>query len=119
MTARELTEHLGREPTGAFDKGTLMSPRNPRSQRREESLWLLQSDLPEDADRESRLDWAADTVVALRERLASLTPGSVDVFVGWEPPGEQNGFVLRRELLAKLASVPLDVVFDVYVTGRS
>ena len=96
-----------------------MSPRNPKSQRRPEALWLLKSDLPDGSGLQAQLEWAAETVASMRERLASLPPGSVDLFIGWEPPGEQNGFVLDRELLAKLEGVPLDIVFDVYVTGRS
>src|SRR2546423_4251149 len=119
LTSRQLTDHLGRAPTEAFERGTLMSPRNPKSQRRPEALWLLKSDLPDGSGLQAQLEWAAETVASMRERLASLPPGSVDLFIGWEPPGEQNGFVLDRELLAKLEGVPLDIVFDVYVTGRS
>jgi uncharacterized protein DUF4279 len=119
MVPAEITERLAREPTSAFEKGTLMSPRNPRSQRREEALWVLESDLPDGSDLQAQLEWAAGTVAALRDRLASLPPGSVDLFIGWEPPGRQNGFELHRELLAKLDGVPLDIIFDVYVAGRS
>ena len=96
-----------------------MSPRNPRSRRREEALWLLESNLPEGRDLQAQLEWAADTVAAMRDQLASLDAASIDLFIGWEPPGSQNGFALHRELLAKLEGVPLDIVFDVYVTGRS
>jgi hypothetical protein len=119
LTTAEITERLGREPTRAFERGTLMSPRNPRSRRREEALWLLESNLPEGRDLQAQLEWAADTVAAMRDQLASLDAASIDLFIGWEPPGSQNGFALHRELLAKLEGVPLDIVFDVYVTGRS
>jgi hypothetical protein len=118
LTSSHLTEHLGREPTEAFERGTLMSPRNPTSQRRPEALWLLKSDLPDGSNLQAQHDWAAETVASMHERLASLPVGSVDLFIGWEPPGEQNGFALDRELLAKLEGVPLDIIFDVYVTGR-
>ena len=118
LTTAEITERLGREPTSAFERGTLMSPRNPR-RRREEALWLLESNLPDDCELQAQLEWAADTVAGMRDQLASFPPGSVDLFIGWEPPGSQNGFALHRELLARLEGVPLDIVFDVYVTGRS
>jgi Domain of unknown function (DUF4279) len=119
MTTHEITERLGRSPTQAFESGAPMSPRNPRSRRREEALWLLESPLPDGSTLDAQLEWAGETVADLREELASLPPGSVDLFIGWEPPGSQNGFALNRELLAKLEGVPLDIVFDVYVTGRS
>ena len=119
LTAAEITERLGREPTRSFEKGTLMSPRNPRSRRHEEALWILESDLPDGSSVQAQLEWAAGTVAALRDQLASLPASWVDVSIGWEPPGEQNGFTLHRELLAKLEGVPLDIVFDVYVTGRN
>ena len=119
LTTTEITERLGREPTEAFERGTLRSPRNPRSSRREEALWLLESNLPAERDLQAQLEWAADTVASMRDQLASLDPASIDLFFGWEPPGSQNSFALDRELLAKLEGVPLDIVFDVYVTGRS
>jgi hypothetical protein len=102
LTSSHLTEHLGREPTEAFERGTLMSPRNPKSQRRPEALWLLKSDLPDGSNLQAQLDWAAETVASMHERLASLPVGSL----------------LDRELLAKLEGVPLDIIFDVYATGR-
>jgi hypothetical protein len=117
MTTRELTEHLGREPTKAFERCSLMSPRNPRSARREEALWLLESPLPDGSSLEAHLDWAAETVGSMREQLASLPPGSVDLFVGWALPAHQAGFTLRREVLAKLEGVPLDIGFDLYGPG--
>src|ERR687883_1001383 len=83
LTTRELTEHLGREPSQAFERGSLMSPRNPRSARREEALWLLESPLPDGSSLDAQLEWAAETVAAMREQLAALPPGSVELFLGW------------------------------------
>src|SRR2546423_15542903 len=115
LTSRQLTDHLGRAPTEAFERGTLMSPRNPKSQRRPEALWLLKSDLPDGSGLQAQLEWAAETVASMRERLASLPTGSVDLFIGWDPPAGQNGFVLEGGLLAKLEGVPPDIGFDGYV----
>jgi hypothetical protein len=117
LTTRELTEHLGREPTKAFERGSLMSPRNPRSARREEALWLLESPLPDGTSLEAQLEWAAETAASMRQQLASLPPGSVDLFVGWALPGQQAGFTLSREVLAKLEGVPLEIGFDLYAIG--
>jgi len=114
MTTQEITERLGRNPTEAFESGRRMSQRNPHSRVREETLWLLESPLPDGSTLEAQLEWAGETVAAMREELASLPPGSVDLFIGWALPSAQTGFTLRRELLAKLEGVPLDIDFDLY-----
>src|SRR5436853_7225612 len=85
-SAAELTALLGMEPTSSFERGSLMSPRNPQSAKRETSLWLLESELIRDAPVERHLEWALDVVETLREPIASLAPRSADIFVGWAPP---------------------------------
>ena len=44
-----ITSRLGTQPSRSFEKGSLLSQRNPRSGRREAALWVLESsreDLP-------------------------------------------------------------------------
>jgi hypothetical protein len=113
-SAAELTSLLGREPTRSFERGSLMSPRNPRSARRTESLWLLESQLDRGAPVEQHLERALDVAESLRQPLASLPPGSADIFVGWEPPDGQRGLVLEHAFVARLAATPVDLVFDLY-----
>ena len=113
-SAEELSALLGRTPTGSFDRGTLMNPRNPRSARRAESLWLLRSDLAEDVPLEQHLEWAVGVVEALRVPIASLPPGSADIFVGYELIDRQGSLELDHALLERLAVLPVDLIFDLY-----
>jgi Domain of unknown function (DUF4279) len=113
-SAAELTTLLGREPTKSFERGSLMSPCNPRSAKREASLWLLESELSRDAAVERHLEWALDAVETLREPIASLPAGSTDIFVGYELTGSQGGLVLDHALLQRLAALPVDLIFDLY-----
>jgi len=110
----ELATLLGTEPTRSFERGSLMSPRNPRSAKREESLWVLESELSRDAPVERHLERALDVVETLREPIASLPPGSADIFVGYELTGGQGGLVLDHALLQRLAALPVDLIFDLY-----
>jgi hypothetical protein len=113
-SSEELTALLGRTPTGSFDRGTLMSPRNPRSARRAESLWLLRSDLAEDVPLEQHLEWALGVVEPLQEPIASLPSGSADIFVGYQLVDGQGSLELDHALLERLAVLPVDLIFDLY-----
>jgi hypothetical protein len=113
-SAAELTALLGREPTKSFERGSLMSPRNPKSAEREVSLWVLESELSRDERVERHLEWALDVVETLREPLASLPSGSADIFVGWEPPHGQASLELDHPFLQRLGALPVDLIFDLY-----
>jgi hypothetical protein len=115
-SAAELTSLLGREPTRSFERGSLMSPRNPRSARRTESLWFLKSELADDVPLEQHLEWALEVAESLRAPLAELPSGSADIFVGWQPPEGQRGLVLVHGFLERLAAAPVDLTFDLYST---
>ena len=91
-----------------------MSPRNPKSAKREESLWLLESELSRDAPVERHLEWAFDIVETLREPMASLPPGSADIFVGYQLVDGQGSLELDHALLERLAVLPVDLIFDLY-----
>jgi hypothetical protein len=113
-SSAELTALLGREPRRSFERGSLMSPRNPRSAQRAESLWVLESRLAGDAPLERHLEWALDVVETLREPIASLPPGSADIFVGCELTDGQGSLELDHALLERLAALPVDLIFDLY-----
>jgi hypothetical protein len=50
----------------------------------------------------------------LREPIASLPPGSADIFIGWEPPHGQASLELDHALLERLGALPVDLIFDLY-----
>lgn len=113
-SAAELTALLGMEPTSSFERGSLMSPRNPRSAKREVSLWVLESELSRKERVERHLDWALDVVETLREPIASLPPGSSDIFVGCQLIEGQGSVELEHALLQRLGALPVDLIFDLY-----
>jgi hypothetical protein len=113
-SAAELRALLGREPTRSFERGSLMSPRNPQSARREVSLWVLESELARDEPVERHLEWALDVVEMLREPIASLPPGSSDIFVGCQLIEGQGSVGLDNGLLQRLGALPVDLIFDLY-----
>jgi Domain of unknown function (DUF4279) len=116
-TARidEISAALGMEPTRAHERGTLTSPRNPNSKRRDRLVWIVESDVPDEASLEDHLRWAAELGETIRERAAALPEDwSGDIHIGWRPKESQEAVFLDRGLVAALAATSLNVLLTAY-----
>jgi hypothetical protein len=115
ITAGEVSARLGLNPDDRFERGSLCSPRNPASQRRESSVWILKSGLGSDR-------WPEEHVAALVERLngksetLSLLAAEceMELFLGFGSDDGQGGCVLPARLLKEVGLLGLDVVLDLY-----
>jgi Domain of unknown function (DUF4279) len=117
-TVDEITIALGMEPSRAHERGTLTSPRNPRSQRRERAVWLVKSDVPEEATLADHLRWAVELgerILAHADELPDDWSG--DVVIGWTPERDQESIYLDAELLAALARTSFNIALSVYPAG--
>jgi Domain of unknown function (DUF4279) len=116
--AGEITTALGVEPTSTGALGDLMSPRNPKSQRFDRHVWLLDSDVPEESSLEDHLRWAVELGEHIRERASALPEDwSGDVVIGWTPNESQEGVYLDRDLLAALARTSFNIALTAYAIG--
>jgi len=116
--AEEITAALGVQPTQTHERGALMSPRNPKSRRFDRHVWLLDSDVPEEASLTDHLRWAVGVGEHVGARASALPEDwSGGIVIGWTPEESQEGVYLDRDLLARLGSISFDVALTTYEIG--
>jgi hypothetical protein len=118
-TSAAVTARLGLQPTRSFERGE----RHPRVElKRQHSGWALQSPLPDDGDDlERHLRYLVDLLAPKREELRALAADGYTLkwwcFVSEEDG--QGGVSIGRELLRDLASLDVDILFDIYASSES
>ena len=115
LSKSEITDILNQKPSRAFDRGELMSPRNPSSQKRESALWILESGLPD----ASTLDDHILVLISFIERkhlefMKLINKCEMDIFCGLSIKGTQANFSLSSKIIKRLNIFPVDIVFDLY-----
>jgi hypothetical protein len=115
LSAEEITELLDKKPTKSYEKGTLLSKRNPKSQIRQDSLWILDSELHDS----ELLDWHIKQLVSFAEDKSAVFEQLSQkcnflIFCGFASANGQGGFVLDSKLLAKMGKLKIDLVLDLY-----
>jgi ribosomal protein L19 len=115
LKCSNITESLNIQPTRCHEKGDLISKRNPQSPVRQESLWILESDLSKLLPMEEHLDQITDLIEQKVDVLRSIASQStIDVFCGVFLKTSQGGFLLSPELLRKLNLLSVEIIFDLY-----
>ncbi len=112
LSPSEITAALGLQPSRTFDRGSLLSVRNPKSARRSKSLWHLDSGLPDSAPLSAHIQKLVSLLQPLQEQLDHLGKScSLDVFCGLSP---EEGDMLEVDagLLQKLARLSCDFIVD-------
>lgn len=115
VTAREVSDRLGLTADRQFERGSLLSTRNPGGARRETSVWIRSSGLPDDSDLTDHVRTLVELVDGRREELASLSAAcTLDLVLGFGSENGQGGGVLPAHLLAEVGALGLDIVLDLY-----
>ena len=92
-----------------------MSPRNPKSTRRAESLWILESNLVDSVSLESHLELLSSFMEGHADALTALSARcSIDIVCATFMGRSQGGFIVSSALLSRLARFPVDLVCDIY-----
>jgi hypothetical protein len=73
VTVGEISGRLGIAADQQFERDSLMSPRNAASGRRETSVWIKRSGLPDDSDLTDHVRALVELVDGHREGLAGLS----------------------------------------------
>jgi hypothetical protein len=115
LTPQQVSAALGIQPDSSFDKGSLSSPRNPQSHRRETSVWLLTSGLGNDR-------WLDEHVAALVQRLEGKNDAlrelsascEAELLLGFGSENGQGGCTIPFGLLTAVGQLGLDLVLDLY-----
>jgi Domain of unknown function (DUF4279) len=111
----KISSILGIEPTIAYEKGTPLSHRNPKSKLREQTIWLLESGLDSSVSLERHIEHLVKIVenkINLFKELAHSC--EMDLSCGFSSKAGQGGLVLESHLLQRMALIQLDFILDLY-----
>lgn len=115
LTTSEISKVLNLEPLIHYKKGELMSSRNPKSQKFKENLCIYENIAKKSDDLEMHLKKIGLFIKNNENKLKELiTNCEIDVYCGISYNGGQGGIVLNSEILKKLASIPIEIIFDLY-----
>ncbi|MFE4546952.1 DUF4279 domain-containing protein [Streptomyces sp. NPDC056785] len=115
VTVGEISGRLGIPADQQFERDSPMSPRNPTGARRETSVWLRRSGLPDDSDLTDHVRVLVALVDGHREELASLSADcDLELRLGFGSEKGQGGCVLPAPLLSEVGALGLDIVLDLY-----
>lgn len=118
VSASEISVRLGIAANQEFERGSLMSPRNPASARRESSVWLRRSGLADDSDLADHVRALLGMVDGVRAELARLSVDcDLELLLGFGSESGQGGCLLPADLLAGVAALGFDVLLDLYPPG--
>ncbi len=116
LSSIEISRILNINPTESAEKGQLMSPRNPKSQKRDCSIWILNSGLPDLEPLENHLNILLSFIENKQKELNILKEKcDMDIFCGLSLKGKQGGFSLGLGIIKKLSFFPIAVTFDIYI----
>jgi hypothetical protein len=107
-----ITARLGTQPSRSFEKGSLLSQRNPKSGGREAALWVLESsreDLPLSEQIRELLTFIEGKSIALTKLSADCL---FDVFCAFAPSEGERMLIIEADLLHKFQVMPIDFVVD-------
>ncbi|MEU9269006.1 DUF4279 domain-containing protein [Streptomyces sp. NPDC048251] len=115
VRAEEISVRLGIVSDEQFERGSLMSPRNPDSHRRESSVWIRRSGLGSGNRLEEHVAALVRLVDGCREELTRLSADcDLELYLGFGSENGQGGCVLPARLLAEVGGLGLDIVLDLY-----
>ncbi|MFJ7258128.1 DUF4279 domain-containing protein [Streptomyces sp. NPDC098085] len=115
ICASEISVRLGIIPDHEYERGSLSSPRNPLSRRRETAVWILQSGLDNDRRPEEHVAELLLRLAGKHEALASLAAYcKLELFLGFGSETGQGGCALPSALLRKTGDLGLDIALDLY-----
>ncbi|MGW7660743.1 DUF4279 domain-containing protein [Streptomyces sp. NPDC054756] len=115
VAAGEISARLGITADQQFERDSLMSSRNPSSARRETSVWLRRSGLPDDSDLTDHVRALVELATVHRHQLAGLSADcDLELWLGFGSENGQGGCVLPADLLAEVGALGLDIVLDLY-----
>lgn len=107
---------LGLAPTRQHLRGELRSPRNPNSSIFEQSVWVLESALPDNADLADHISSLVSVLESRKHQLneiARRTTG-IDLFCMFSSENGQGSTQFTPVLLGRVAALNVDLTIDLY-----
>jgi hypothetical protein len=123
LTAEQVTQHLGIEPSASRNIGDPHGAPRPDAsgvvvqRTARETFWCLDSGAGRASDSFSSLVALAELLRGKRDNLASLRPTCTTTIIwGGFSDSEQGGFVFQASLLADLGALGCDLYGTVYLS---
>ena len=118
LTTSEISERMGCSATDSYEMGQLISNRTAPARYREEALWRLVADLRGSEDLTDRLEYFVRFISEKKAAILTLQENcDVELYCSISSDNGQGGFTLNSRLLSHLASMDIDIVFDLYLTA--
>ena len=119
MDVKSITNVLQTEPTQAAKKGSLMSPRNPKSAVFEANMWVLDSRLESDHSIEDHINNLLEFIERKLPYIKELMENcQFDLFCGYSSDSGQGRICLEAEMVKRLTVIPVDLIFDIYTSSQ-
>jgi hypothetical protein len=113
LRPEEVESALGLKASRSHLRGQRGSARQKNPWR--ESLWSLHSPLGDDRDIADHLTWLLDLLEPKLNTIRKLSEKyRIDIFCGFSSGSGQGGFTLDAKTLARLASLAVPLVLDLY-----
>lgn len=111
----KISSVLNIKASSSHEKGELINRRNPNGPRRQENLWVLESDLDSSEPLEHHMKTMISIIENKIDSFENLIPHcKLELFCGFSSENGQGGFVLDSGLLKRATAIPIDIVFDLY-----
>lgn len=110
-----ISTRLGIAADEQFERGSVMSPRNPASARRESSVWIRRSGLGGESELAEHVRALVGIVDGCRRALAELAADcDLELLLGFGSENGQGGCVLPAGLVMEVGALGFDIVLDLY-----
>ncbi|SRR5579883_559086 len=115
MTAQEISDAVGLQPTRMVEKGTQAQTRSGKGAIWTASTWLLDSGLPSTAPGEEHVETLVRILESREETIGQLAARCrIELFIGYSSDNGQGSLVFDHGILRRLAQLPVDIVLDLY-----
>ena len=116
LTAAAIDQRIGIADAKLFEKGELISARNPNGKRRDQALWIRKGPKSLGADVALLLQWAEDFLKTNQDSIKQIMHQcEIDVFFGFRPSSELGSiFVVPPSFSRMLFELSAELLVDVY-----
>jgi len=115
VSAATITERLGLTPSSSYERGDPIRSAGAGSPVREQSHWVLSSELPTDTPLEEHLESLLSMITG-KESTIALLSRECDIYFqcGFASESGQGSVSLEKGLLERIAGIGAAVVLDLY-----
>jgi hypothetical protein len=120
LSIEDISAKINTKPTKYFKKGEPYSKKNPKSRVREETIWLLESQLSNQETIESHINYFLSFLKENEYGIKWLQEKCrFDIMCAYSSESGQGGFTIDHEVLKECAIYPLDLSINLYPPERN